>query len=275
MTASAPVAGRPSWHTLVAALAWRTRREGLRYLLFPVIPFVLVMAINVVLPIVTGSGQLNGAASLASFARRFGADTDAAAVGAVLLIGPGMVAVCCSLAGGITVRTLVGAEASRGGLEAILAAAADARSLVKAVLVFAFGLVTAVWAALEVLAVACLAIVAVVHHAQLTITAPYVALLGALPLITAWCGTALSAALTLLVPRLAQQGQMGFAGGSNLASGIALLPGLAVLLLVLLGGPHLSVAGLVGWALLVTAAVTVTGVLSVSRWFRVQTVLES
>ena len=44
---------------------------------------------------------------------------------------------CCSLAGGITVRTLVGAEASRGGLEAILAAAADARSLVNAVLVFA------------------------------------------------------------------------------------------------------------------------------------------
>ena len=77
------------------------------------------------------------------------------------------------------------------------------------------------------------------------------------------------------MPRLAQQGQTGFAGGSKLASGIALLPGLAVLLLVLLGGPHLSVAGLVGWALLVTAAVTVTGVLSVSRWFRVQTVLES
>ncbi len=60
--------------TLAKALAWRTRREGLRYLLVTFLPFLFMLA-AVIVPSLLSRASVNGAA-FATFAIRDGARAD-------------------------------------------------------------------------------------------------------------------------------------------------------------------------------------------------------
>src|SRR5487761_1267237 len=103
---------------LISALAWRARRGGLRSLLVGFVPFVVALGLTVV-PATLG-GPVNGAGTFARFAPSYAAHADGVGLGVVLLLLPGVIALCSAIAVGVVVRNLIGSEASRGGIEALL-----------------------------------------------------------------------------------------------------------------------------------------------------------
>lgn len=268
MTADRPL-------TLIRALAWRTRAEGARYLFIPVILFAAVITLAVVLA-QTGTGHINGARTMAAFAARYGAHTDAVTVGLGLLLGPGMVALFACLAVAQLVRALVGGEASRGGIEALLAAPYRPGTIMTALLGYAGAVATLYWAAMTAIAALALAVITAAGGATVSLTASYLLAATLVPLLAAWAATGLALLVTLLYPRLAQAGSYGInVGGGGVAGLPAILPGLAVLLVFTLWAPQISAAELLGVAGGTTAVVAIGGIATVARRFRPDAVLES
>lgn len=228
-----PVGARGRWPTLYRALLWRSRREGLAPLAFPVGLFAVVVVIFSLLTALAGDTSLISAAALADYTHRLGATTDAVQPGIHLLTAPGIAAIMLTLGGALTARTLVGSEAGRGALEALIAAGYNSRALASAVLAFTCTIVAGIWVAIEALAVAWLVADAAVHDAHLDVSPTYLGLLILAPLLSGWAGTSLAVTVSLLWPQLAQQGRLGISSNGSIASVVASLPGVAVLLLPL------------------------------------------
>lgn len=267
-----PGFGRP--RVLIRALAWRTRREGLRYLLAGFVPFLIVTAG------LAGSlalaGQVNGAASFAGFAARYGARAGAVQAGEVMILEPGFVAICSAIAVGLVVRNLIGSEASRGAIEALLAGPYRPGSIGTALLGYAGGLAVLYWAVMTAAGALTLAIVTWTSGATLSLSAAYVLLVLILPLLAAWSATSLSLLVTLLYPRLAQPGGFGLAiGGGGLGTGTAVLPALGVLLVFTFGAPSLSAGAVLAIAGGATAVIAAGSTLVIATRFRPERVLQS
>lgn len=261
--------------TLVRALAWRTRTEGIRYLFIPVALFAAVITLTIVTSL-TGTGHINGAKGLAAFAGRYGAHADAVTVGIGLLLGPGMVALFSCISVAQFVRNLIGAEASRGGIEALLAAPYRPGTIMTALLGYVGAVATLYWAGMSAIATVALAAVTWSAGATVSLAASYLLAALIVPLLAAWAATGLALLVNLLYPRLAQAGSYGInAGGAGIAGIPAVLPGLGVLLVFLFWASSVSAGELLGVAGGTAAAVAVAGVATIASRFRPDAVLES
>ncbi len=267
-------AGFGSPRALIGALAWRTRQEGVRYLLVGFVPFALATTGLVVSLFFTSAA--NGAGTFASYAAGYGAHADTVAIGEVLIQGPGLVAVCSAIAAGLIVRNLIGSEASRGGIEALLAGPYRPRSIMTALLGYVGALAACYRAAMSVTLALILMIVTWTSGAMLSLTTGYLLLVLILPLLAAWDATGLSLLVNLLYPRLAQAGSIGLnKGGGGLGTGAALLPALGVFLVFTLWAPHISPGGLLAIAGSATAVIAVGSTAVVAHRFRPDAILES
>lgn len=263
--------GRPG--ALINALAWRSRREGLRYLLVTFAPFAALVTLLMVLSTYQ-AGKINGAASFAAFGDRYGAHTDAITVGLGLLLGPGLVALFSAISVAALVRNLIGSEASRGGIEALLAAPYRPGTIMTALLGYVGILATFYWAGMAAITTTALAAAAAASGTAISLTGSYILAALALPLLAAWAAAALALLVNLIFPRLAQAGSFGLnLGGGGLGNAPALLPGLAVLFVFLLWAPHISAGELLAVAGGAVAAVTAGSVIAVARHFRPEEVL--
>lgn len=261
--------------TLIRALAWRARAEGVRYLLIPVALFAAIMTLVIVISL-PGVGRVNGAKTLAAFAESYGAHADAVTVGIGLLLGPGLVALFSCVSITQLVRNLIGTEASRGGIEALLAAPYRPGTIMRALLGYAGAVAALYWACMSAIAALALAAITWASGAAVALTASYLLAALAVPLLAAWAATGLALLVNLLYPRLAQLGGYGInSGGGGIAGLLAILPGLGVLFAFTLWAPDISAGELLGVAGGIAAAVAVAGVLTVARRFRPDTVLES
>lgn len=261
--------------TLISALAWRARAEGVRYLLLPVALFAVIITFVIVFSL-AGIGHVNGAQTMAAFAESYGAHADAVTVGIGLLLGPGLVALFSCLSVMQVVRTLIGSEASRGGIEALLAAPFRPGTIMRALLGYVGALAVVYWAAMTALAALALAVVAWASGATVSLTVSYLLAALVVPLLAAWAATGLALLVNLLYPRLAQAGGYGFnVGGGGIGGLPAILPGLAVLLVFTLWAPDIGAGELLGVAGGTVAVVAVAGVAVIARRFRPDAVLES
>lgn len=273
MTGGRDVGGTPG--VLLSALAWRARREGLRYLVVGFMPFVVALGLTIV-PATLGVGSVNGAATFAHFASSYGAHRDDVGLGVVLLLLPGVIALCSALAVGLVVRNLVGSEASRGGIEALLAGPYRPGSIMVALLGYVGMLAAFNWAGMTALGTVMLGIVTWTSGATLSLSVTYLLCFLILPLLAAWCATALSLLVHLLYPRLAQPGNYGInMGGGSLGGGAAMLPALGVFLVFVFLAPHVGPAQLLAVGGGATAVVAVGSTILVARRFRPDAVLEA
>lgn len=257
---------------LINALAWRSRREGLRYLLVTFAPFAALVTLLMVLSSYQ-AGRINGAASFAVFGARYGAHTDAMTVGLGLLLGPGLVALFSAISVAALVRNLIGSEASRGGIEALLAAPYRPGIIMTALLGYVGLLATFYWAGMAAIMTAALAAATAVSGTAVSLTGSYILAALILPLLAAWAAAALALLVNLIFPRLAQAGSFGLNLGGGLGNAPALLPGLAVLFVFLLWAPRISAGELLTVAGGAVAALTVGSVIAVARHFRPEEVL--
>jgi hypothetical protein len=268
--------GRPGPGTLAVALAWRTRREGVRYLLGAFVPFVLIITLTVVVPLFPGgSHAINGAQADAGVGLRFGARGHPVLVGLLLLLIPGMVALCVAIGVGRAVRGLIGEEVGRGGLEELLGAPYSVGGIAAALLGCALTVATFLWAVMSALGALTIGGLTVATHDRLSLGGSYLALALVLPLLTSWAGAALALLVSVVFPRLTQLGAGVSLAGSNLASGTALLPGLAALLTLLIDSGGVGSVGFLALAVGAAAAVTVVTVPLAAYLFRAERVLDS
>lgn len=261
---------------LVGALVWRTRKERMRYSVAVLIPFVVIMTIVVVMSTVGAEDAFNGAESGRAFGLRYGASGDSIALGMLLILVPGLVAVLGASGVAGTVRNIVGAEAGRGGLEALLAAPYTPTSIAASLLGYAITVAAALWAVMTTLGVVAIAVVAGVHHERLHLDAAYVGMALGLPLLSCWAAAGLALAVNLLFPRLAQAGTWGMAGaGNTIGLAVGMLPGVGALLGITFGAVSLGALRvfLIGGA--ITAFIAVVSVLGVGYGFRPDTALDS
>jgi hypothetical protein len=259
--------------TLIRALAWRARAEGARYLLIPVAMFAAVIALVISL---ASAGHVNGAQTMATYAEGYGAHADAVTVGIGLLLGPGLVALFSCFSVTQLVRNMIGSEASRGGIEALLAAPYQPGTIMRALLGYAGAVAALYWACMSAIVVLAMAAVTWASGATVSLTASYLLAALIVPLLAAWAATGLALLVNLLYPRLAQAGGYGInTGGGGIAGLPAMLPGLGVLLVFVLWAPDVSAGELLVVAGVVVAAVAIAGVLTIARRFRPDAVLES
>lgn len=270
------VGARRSWQTLYRALVWRSLREGLGPLAFPIGLFVLVVVLASLLTVLVGNTGINSAAALAGYTAHIGATADVGELRLHLLIAPGIAAIMSALGGALTARTLVGTEAGRGSLEALIAAGYDPRALATTILAFTCTVVAGLWAAIELLAGAWLVAETVFYGAGVTLSPTYLGLLILMPLLIGWAGTSLAVTLSLLWPQLAQQGRLGIGSNGSIASVVASAPGVAALLfpLFLASSTTTTAALLAGCAITVVLLIGMTTTL-VAAGFRATDVLET
>lgn len=264
--------GQP--RVLLGALLWRAKQEGLRYLLAGFVPYLIAMCALLV-PVVLGA-SINGGATFAGYAARYGAHADSVVIGEILIEGPGLVALCGAIAVGLVVRNLVGSEASRGGIEALLAGPYRPGAIMTALLSYVAGLAIVYWAGMTILTGAVLAVIDHTSGAALSLSPGYLSLVLILPLLAAWDASSMSLLVNLLYPRLAQTGSIGLnMGGGGLATGAALLPALVVFVIFTIWTPHVAPALLLAIAGSATAAIAIASTVIVTYRFRPDAVLES
>lgn len=261
---------------LVAALAWRTRHEGLGCLLTGFAPFAVVVALLSVLPSLTHGKGINGAASALAVSLRYGSGS--LAMGLLLLLAPGLIAVFGGIGIARLARGLVGGEVSRGGMELLLGAPYTPGTIAAALLGYLLGAAVTFWAALTALTVLAVTGLIAVGGGHLVLSGGYLAEALLLPLLAMCASCGLAVLVSLLFPRLTQvqlSAGVNMAGGS-LDSLITLLPTLALLTSLAFGGK--AVAGSAGFcaaAAGVAVAIAAVSVGAVSRGFRPEAVLES
>ncbi len=265
---------RPGCAALIRALAWRTRREGLRYLGLTFVPFIFATAALLAPALITGSA-VNGASTLARVAVRYGATSDAVQVGIAIVLVPGLIAVFTAVAVGLSVRNLVGSETSRGGIEALLAAPYGPGTIAAALLMYTGGMSVAYWAGMTSLSALGLVVLTVGRGSTLSLSVTYLTLAVTLPLLAGWAATGLSLLVALLHPRLTQPGQLGVLASGSLGGGVGLLPALGVLFVFVFGAPHVGPGELLLIAGGATALIAGASAWTVARRFRPDAVLET
>ncbi|WP_369388971.1 hypothetical protein AB5J72_16260 [Streptomyces sp. CG1] len=262
--------------TLAAALLWRMRQERLRHFATVFLPFVLTVAVAVVLPLISDDSGMNGASDSARLGMEYGANADAIAAGLLLVLIPGVVAVHGAVGASLAVRNVVGAEAGVGALEAMLGAPYSPASIAAGLLGYALAVTAGQWAVMSGLGALALWVSARLHHDGLSVDGGYLTLSLLLPLLSTWAGAALALLLSLLFPRLSLPGQGGLAGnGGAVVSIVAILPGFGALLTLALGLGNVSPARLLLGAGGVTAAIIAGSLLGIARGFRPESVLGS
>lgn len=258
---------------LVRALGWRFRREGWVPVAVTVLPFVLVLALTVIIGEVGGTSQ-NGAAGMIAVGQLYG--TRSLLVGELLLFLPAFTALFAAFGAVALLRNLIGSEGMRGGVEALLSAPFAPGDIAAALLVVAAAEATALWAAENVAGGATLGIVLLAQHASVRLPAGYLAMGLLLPLLTAWGGTGLAMMVSLLFPRLSVPGRLGLArSGTSITDLLAILPGMGAFLMIVfglrgLGAPRILL--IMGGAVVV---IVLGSVVAVARWFRPEAILES
>jgi hypothetical protein len=261
--------------SLINALAWRTRQEGLRYVSLAFVPFILSSGLAVTVALVDGSG-INGQSGLRAVTTRYGSGSDSIAVGVALVIVPGLLALFSSAAVSMVVRNMVGSEVGRGGLEALLGGPFRPQTIAVALLGYAGGLAVLFWAGMTGLAVVGFIAITLGTHGSLTLSAAYLLLVLILPLLAAVAGTGLSLLVSLLNPRLTRPGQFGIAvSGGSLSGAAALLPALAVFFTLTLLTDQVAAGVLLLTAGGATGLIAAGSALIVGRRFRPETVLDS
>jgi hypothetical protein len=262
--------------TLMSALAWRSRREGIRYLLLPLALFAFVLLVLFLITLPDSGQGVNGAQELGTFGERYGAHADSIVIGVALLIGPGLVAVFGSFAVLQLVRNVIGGESSSGGIEALLAAPYRPRNIMVALLGFAAVAAAGSWAAMTAMLALAVALIAWTAGTSVSLTASYLLAALLVPLLSALCATSLAVGVNLLFPRLSRTGSYGLnMGGGGIGYLPAVVPGIAVMLVFSLWGAHVGLLELLAVAGGSTGAVTVVTVAMVAAWFSPDAVLES
>ncbi|AQZ61642.1 hypothetical protein BKM31_09325 [[Actinomadura] parvosata subsp. kistnae] len=268
------MSGVPGAFALCGAILWRVRREGVRDLLSAVVPFVVLLVVLSVLPLVAGHG-IKGAAVAAAVGARYGADANMVVVGLLLLITPGLAALFGAIGVTRSVQGLVGSEVSRGGMEELLSAPYTPGGIAAAVLGYALVVATGFWAVMTAAGALAITVVLLLSGARLTLDAGYLTLALLLPLLCAWASAGLTLMVSLLFPRLTQLGAGVNVAGGSLGNGLALLPALGTLLALLYGTVSLGPVKLFLMAGGVTVVITVAAVAIVAGKFRPETVLDS
>lgn len=247
-----PRAGASQWLASSArlglALAWRIRRESVRYLLAVFVPFGAVLALITVVPLLRGGQAFNGANTAAAFGLSQGAHANSATVGLVLIFAPALVALFSAMSVARLVQGLVGADVSRGALEALLSAPYTPGNIAAGLLGIVAVAATAFWAVMSGLAALDILIVVAVSGDHLSLSGGYVALALVLPLLSALAGGGLTLLGSLLFPGATQLGATVSVAGGNLSGGLALLPALGVVLAMTLGAEQLGPARLLVYA---------------------------
>jgi len=177
-----------------------------------------VVALGLTVVPATLGGPVNGARTFARFASSDGEHAHSVGLGVVLPFLPGLVALCSAIAVGVVVRNLIGSEASRGGIEALLAGPYRPGSIMVALLGYIGALAVFYWAAMSALSAVVLVIIVWTSGATVTLSVAYLLSVLVLPLLAAWCATALSLLVNLLYPRLAQLGSYGLSTWAAAAS---------------------------------------------------------
>lgn len=272
-----PVGAAGGWLMLYRGLLWRSRHEGLAPLAFPVGLFAAIAALSTIPGELASMDSVNSAAALAGYDDRLAAVTDVSQLRLSLLLAPGTAAIVLTLGGALTARTLVGTETGRGSLEALLAAGYTAQTLANAILAFTCTTVAGLWLAIEVLVGVWLGAGTAFYGASLSLSPMYVGILLLVPLLAGLVGAALAVILSLLWPKLAQQGGVGIGSNGNITSVVAMLPAVGALLVPLLtqSSTNTTVAGLLAACAIggvVLAGLTTT---LVTIGFRPTDVLES
>lgn len=262
--------------TLMSALAWRTRREGIRFLFLPVALFAAVVLITFLTALPNSGRSDNGAQMLGSFGERYGAHSDSILIGLGLLLGPGLVAVFDSVAVLQMVRNVIGGESSSGGIEALLAAPYRPRNIMVALLGYCAVMALGCWASMTAILALALAVAAAAAGTTLSLTAGYLLAALLVPMLCGLCATSLAVGVNLLFPRLARTGGYGLnAGAGGIGYLPALLPGIAVSLVFALWGAHVGLLELLAVTGGSTAAITLVSVAVVTARFRPDAILES
>jgi hypothetical protein len=261
--------------SLGCALGWRVRREGLRYLAAIFVPFTVLLILITTVSLTTGGRGLKGAGGFAAFGTRYGGGADAIMAGLLLLMIPGLVALFSAIGVTRTVQGLVGSEVSRGGLEALLAAPYTVGAIAAALLGYALTVATAFALAMSGLGSADVAAASWVTGVHLSLPGSYLAGALLLPVLSAWSGAALALLISLLFPRLTQLGATVNVAGGSLGTGLAVLPGLGALLMLLLAAPSLGILRVLLIAGGATALITIAAVAVVAWKFEPEAVLES
>jgi hypothetical protein len=260
---------------LGGAFGWRVRREGVRYLAVALGPFVVVVALVSTLALTTGGRSFKGSAEFGTFGLRYGGGGNAILVGILLLMIPGLIALFSSIGATRTVQGLVGSEVSRGGLEELLTAPYTVGSITVALLGYALTVATAFAMIMSGLGAVDIVAASWVTGVHPSLTGGYLAAALVLPLLSAWSGSALALLISLLFPRLTQLGATVNVAGGSLGTGVAILPGLGALLMLLLAAPSLGIVRVLLIAGGATLLITVAAVAIVARRFEPETVLES
>jgi hypothetical protein len=263
-----------SW-ALCRVVFWRVRREGVGQLLLAFVPFAAILAFVSSVPLITGGGGVKGSAEFATFGLRYGVRSNVVVVGLLLLLAPGLVALFSALGVTRTVQGLIGAEVSRGGLEALLSAPYTPSTIAAAVLGYALGMATAFWLGMSALGAVAVAAVTAASDGHLSLDGGYLALALLLPLLCAWAAAGLTLLVSLLFPRLTQLGATVNVAGGNLGNAVALVPALGGLFALLYGAVDIGVVRLFLITGGVTACIVVISVVGVAWRFRPETVLDS
>ena len=261
--------------TLGRAFAWQTRQEGFRYLAAALVPFAIAITLTGILPTLTGGRGINGAASAAALGARYGAHSNAVAVGLLLIFTPGLVALLASIAVIRTTRGLVGAEVGRGDVEALLSAPYTPGVIAAALLGYTMVVATAFWAAMSLMGAIAIAIVAAASAGTVTLPVSYLTMALLLPLLAVWASAALSVLVNLLFPKLTLPGAALAVAGGNVGSSIGTLPALGVFLTIAFGVSSPGPAAIMVVAGGIVVLIIVGSVAGVARGFRAENVLES
>lgn len=267
---------RRTWRTLYRALVWRSRREGLAPLAFPLGIFVLVVGISSLLTTLVDGTGIDSATALADYTRQLGAISDVPGLRLQLLIIPGIAALVLTLGGAFTARTLVGTESGRGSLEALIAAGYEPRELATTILVFTCTIVAGLWVAIELLCGVWLVAGTVFYGVHVDLSPTYLGLLVLMPLLIGGSGSSLAVTLSLLWPQLAQQGRLGIGSNGSVATVIASMPGVAALLFPLFATVSTTTVAVLLAACAIAAVMLVsTTTTLVAAGFRATDVLET
>ncbi|GGL79994.1 hypothetical protein GCM10010129_24510 [Streptomyces fumigatiscleroticus] len=270
-----PVAARTgSAAALCGALLWRLAREGTRYLLSALLPYVVVLALTVTLPSLLG-GHINGADRSTRFAVALGARGHQVVMGEMLLLAPALTALFGSIAATRMVQGLVGAEVNRGGFEELLSTPYPPGRIAAALLGCTLVVGTGFWAAMSALGALGVWITDMVTDSGVHPSGAYYALALVLPLLTTWAGGVLALAVSLFFPQLTQLGGGVNLAGGSLGNGVAVLPGLGALLALVLGADSLGPLRLLLIAGGAVAVITAGALTAVAAGFRPETVLHS
>ncbi len=254
----------PSRHTLYRALVLRARREGFAAIFgYPLSLtgfLVLIMGFAAFRPDLANVPTLPPGGVL-------GLQVTDLRMAFGLLAAPAVLVVGTAIGAGRSVQSLVGAGATSGEFETWLGSGLTLRDIVEAVLGLVATALLAIWTVASALVVASLLAVRAVLDPTAHLPALYWVLLLAVPLLLGLSGTSLAVALAFARPQLLHPAERGMVHGTGNAVGsAAVLPGLVVMVLLLVGASHgMSTAGLVAVSAAIAAVLFAAGLVIAVR----------